>query len=127
GQGREGVQGGGDVVEGVRPPAREVLAGRVPAPAAPVLHAGHGEAPTGQEGRERADVPPVVGLPPGPAVQDGDQGGRAAGTGRRARRVEVDHLVGAVAVGRARVRVDGRVGQGRLLLGGGPGGCGGVR
>src|SRR5690606_1573510 len=121
--GREGVQGGGDVVEGVRPPAREVLAGRVPAPAAPVLHAGHGEAPTGQEGRERADVPPVVGLPPGPAAQDGDQGGRAAGTGRRARRVEVDDLVGAVAVGRARVRVEG--GGGGSWTEGGPGGGGG--
>ncbi len=122
-QRREGVQRGGHVVEGVGPAPRE----GVVVATAPVLGTGHGESAAGEEARERADVTPVVRRPPGTAVQHEDDRGGPARAGLPARGVEVDHLVGVVAVGGGGVGTDGLVGEHRLLLGSGPCCCDVVR
>ena len=66
--------------------------------AAPVLDAGHREPPPGEEVRERRDVPPVVRRPPGARRAGRRPAERGAGRPVAARGVEVDHLVGVVAV-----------------------------
>lgn len=129
------VQRGGHVVERVGPTPRDGLPGTVgtgPLRPAPVLHTGHGEAPFGQEAGERADVPPVVRGAPRAAVQHHHDGSSLARARNAARRVEVDHLVGVVAVTGGGVRLDRGVGEGRFLLrrvprGSGARFCGGVR
>ncbi len=123
----EGVHGGGDVVEGLRPAAGDRAAGvlvrqRTPAP---VFDVGHGKTAPGEEVREGGDVLPVVRGPPRAAVQDDHQRHRAAGFA--ARGVEVDDVVGVFAVGGRHVRRDRRVGEGRGGLGGVPFHGGGVR
>ncbi|CAM5604094.1 hypothetical protein STENM223S_08815 [Streptomyces tendae] len=99
----QGVQRGGDVVEGVGPAPGHRTAAVRPGRAAPVLDDGHGETAPREERRERADVPPVVGGAPGAAVQHDDHG---RGSVPAARRVEVDHVVGIVAIGRRDVQIE---------------------
>lgn len=111
----QGVDGGGDVVERVRPTARRrgllarvgaaVAAGRRLLAAAAVLHRRHGEAAAGEVRGERRDVPAVVACAPGAAVQHHDERrGPRGDTGRAARPVEVGDLVGQFTVGRGHVR-----------------------
>lgn len=144
-EGGQRVERGRDVVEGVRPATRDRTTGaphrtrpalrgdraalRLGGGATPpILDVRHGKTTAGQEVRERGDVATVVRGAPGTAVQDDHERGEDRGV-RLARDVEVDHLVGVVAVRGGDVGVHGRVREGRRLFRGvalrcGPVGCG---